>query len=238
MRGEHRLRRRTLERRLPRQHLVAHHREGVNVGASVDVALPRRLLGRHIARRADRHPGVRQPAAAARLGQRPGHAEVGEDGMVLLQEDVFGFDVAMDHALGVRVCKRVGDLVDDANRVRDGDLALPSEPVPQRFTRHVRHDVVQQAVACPGGEYGKDVGVLEVRGKLDLQLESRGGDVARELGRQKFDDDLAMERGLLRQEEATHAASRELLLDSVGVAQGALEALTQARHRARRCIMS
>ncbi len=114
--------------------------------------------------------------------------------MVLLQKDVLRFDVAMDDALGVRVGERIGDLVDDAHRVRDGELPFPREPVPERFACYVRHDVVQQVLARAGRKHGENVRVLEMRGELDLLLESRGGNIARELRGQHLDNHLAVQR--------------------------------------------
>jgi hypothetical protein len=44
-----------------------------------------------------------------------------------LQQDVLGLDVAVYHAAPVRVRERVGDLGGEADRVRDGKLALAIE---------------------------------------------------------------------------------------------------------------
>ena len=53
-----------VERRLAREHLVAEHAERIQVAAAVDLAVARRLLRRHVGRRADRHACGRQPAVA------------------------------------------------------------------------------------------------------------------------------------------------------------------------------
>ncbi len=54
-------------------------------------------------------------AAGLLHGERD--AEVGHQRMTALQQNVLGLDVAVNHALRVRVAERVGDLARDANRV-------------------------------------------------------------------------------------------------------------------------
>ena len=228
---DHRLRRGAGERREPGEHLVTHHRQGVQVRPRVDVPLPGRLLRRHVAGRAQRQTRVREPAAAARFGERPRHAEIREDRVAAQQQDVLGLDIAVDHPLGVRLRERVGDLVQDPHRVGDGQPAFARQPVPQRLPRHERHDVEQQVVSRAGRQDGEDVGMLQVRGELDLLLEPRGAHFARELGWEQLDDNLAVQRRLGREEQATHAAAAQLLLDPVRVAERGLEASQQVTHR-------
>ena len=102
-----------VEGHLPGEHLVHDHAERVDVGALVD-GLPRRLLGRHVVRRAEDHPGLGELArAAADLG----HAEVEhlhEARVVPLldDEDVVRLQVAVDDAARVGRVERGGDLAD------------------------------------------------------------------------------------------------------------------------------
>ena len=49
----------------------------------------------------------------------------------------------MDDAMTVGVAQRLGDVAGDVERVFQGELRFPQQPLPQRFTFHVRHDVVQ-----------------------------------------------------------------------------------------------
>ena len=50
----------------------------------------------------------------------------------VVQQDVLGLDVAVDHAVAVGVVERVGDLGGDADRVGDGELLLAVQPIAQR----------------------------------------------------------------------------------------------------------
>ena len=70
VRGEHALRRAVGEDGLSGQQLVRHRAERVDVGAVVDVRIARRLLGRHVRRRADGRADLRERRAAARRPRR------------------------------------------------------------------------------------------------------------------------------------------------------------------------
>ena len=62
--GDDRLRRGSGERRLADQHLVRHAAQRVDVGRGGDLPLAHRLLGAHVVRGAQRHPGLGHPGAA------------------------------------------------------------------------------------------------------------------------------------------------------------------------------
>ena len=50
--------------------------------------------------------------------------EVGDHRLALVEQDVFGLDVAMDQAVRVRVVQRGGDLPDEVDRLVGRELAL------------------------------------------------------------------------------------------------------------------
>ena len=130
-------------RRLAREHFIKHGAERIDGGASVDHAVARRLLGRHVLRRAERQAGLGDPSAAGiRDGQRD--AEVGDDRLPVLEQNVLGLEVAVDHAVTVGLAERIGDGHRDANGFVDRKLLLAVETVPQRLALDVRHDVEQQ----------------------------------------------------------------------------------------------
>ncbi|MEZ4588221.1 MAG: hypothetical protein R2909_17725 [Gemmatimonadales bacterium] len=81
----------------------------------------------------DMYCGV--PRAQARLGHplaaggldREGDPEVGHRGVAVLEQDVLGLDVAVDHPETVRVAEGVGDLAGDENGILDRELLLAVE---------------------------------------------------------------------------------------------------------------
>ena len=89
-------------------------------------AVARRLFGRHVLRRAERQSGLRDATAAGvRHGQRD--AEVGDQRLAVLHEDVLGLEVAMNHVVPVRVVERARDRRRDADRLIDRELLLAIE---------------------------------------------------------------------------------------------------------------
>ena len=69
--------------------------------------------------------------------------------------------------------------------------------------------------------------------RSDLALEPLGAEPLREVGREHFHDDLALEPLLVGDEDAAHPAAAELALEAVGVAERFLE-LRQQRTAHRR----
>ena len=88
-----------LEGRLTHQHLVQHAAEAVLVGSAVHPLPAETLLRAHVVRGPDCHAGFGELVASSSR-DRPRNAEVGDQRMALLQQDVLGLDVAMDDLLG------------------------------------------------------------------------------------------------------------------------------------------
>ena len=171
--GDDRLRRGTGEGRLTGQHLVQHGPEGVDIGARVEALVARRLLGAHVGRSPDRQAGLGQ--AIVRPRQGPRDAEVGDEGgAVGGEEQVLGLDVAVDHAVPVRVLERPGGLGGDPERPVHRQLPLPPEPIPQRLALDERHGEPELAGGLARVVDSQDVGVLQPGGELDLALEALG----------------------------------------------------------------
>ena len=135
-------------RRVADEHFVHHAAERVDIRSRVELALAHRLLGAHVCRRAETHPCLGHSAAAGLArGQR--NAEVRDHRVPAVQQDVLRLDVAMDHAVLVRVLQGIGYFAGDTQRVVDGELLLAREPVAQRFAFHVWHGVKDRAAHLP-----------------------------------------------------------------------------------------
>ena len=79
---------------------------------------PRGLLGRHVLRRAERETRLRDSRTAG-VGDRQRDAEIGDERLSLVKQDVLGLEVAMDDTVAVRVIESVGH--SDANAHCLGD---------------------------------------------------------------------------------------------------------------------
>jgi hypothetical protein len=119
---------------------------------------------------------VRHPCEALSAGRfhGPGDPEIGHDGLVARQQDVGRLDVPVDDPFLVRVGEGRGDLVGEPECLVHGDLALPVQPVLERLSLHVRHDIVEEASRLSRIVQGQDVGMAQVGRDLDLPHEPIG----------------------------------------------------------------
>ncbi len=167
------------ERRFPRQHLVEHGTERVDVGAAIERLVPARLLRAHVGRGAHAHPGLGQVLIAP---YRPGDPKIGDQRVAILgQQQVFGFDVAVHDAVVMSILERLGRFTRNPKRVLHPELPLPPQPVPQRLALHEWHGEPELAGGLVRVVDGENVWVLEPGGEPDLALEpvgpQRGGDL-------------------------------------------------------------
>ncbi len=96
------------ERGRARQHLVQHAAETVDVAAAVH-GIANDLLGTHVQGRPDSDSRPRQLGATGGA-DCPRNAEVGHEGVAVLEQDVLGLDVSMDDIMCVGVGERAGYL--------------------------------------------------------------------------------------------------------------------------------
>src|SRR5687767_8801919 len=101
---------------MTRDHLERHASERILVGTAVNRGITGRLLGAHVLWRPDREPGPRELALAGR-GQRAGDAEIRDDRVPFLEQNVLGLDVAVDETLAGRVVQRARDFTGDPERI-------------------------------------------------------------------------------------------------------------------------
>ena len=157
-------------RRVADQHLVCHRAQRIHVGARVDQSVTRRLLGPHVLRRADRHARCRDPRAAG-VRDCQCDAEVGNQRLPLVQQDVLGLEIAVDHAVPVRVVQCAAYRDRDANCLVDRQLSLAIEPMAKALAIDDGHDVEQDSVGLPGVEQRQQVWVLQRRRDANLTQE-------------------------------------------------------------------
>ena len=115
LRGERLARRRAGERRHAGQQLVGQQPDGVDVNAMIGGRVAGELFGRHVRGRPDCDAGRRHGADRQRGADRLRDAEVGDERVRALREDVRRLDVAMDHAARVGESERIDDIVQDTS---------------------------------------------------------------------------------------------------------------------------
>ena len=88
--------------------------------------------------------------------------------MAVGDQHVVRLDIAMDHALGVRVRQRIRQLVQDSDDFPDRQATNLPESGSKRLAVDERHDVERYRVGQSRVEEWKDVRVLEVPRRSDL----------------------------------------------------------------------
>ncbi len=136
-----------------------------------------------------------------------------------MNQHVLGLDVPVNHPLPVRVVQRRRHAPRDLDRLRDVELPLPVELVPQRVALHVRHHVEQERVGLPRIVQRQDVRVLQVGRHLDLLQKPLGPDHRRQLRPQHLQRHLAVVLHVVRQVHRRHPALAQVGFDPVTVGQ-------------------
>ncbi len=227
---DHLLRRTTDVRRLTGQHFIEHGRQRVDVAPRRDLLFRRRLLGAHVMRRAKRQAGLRHsPAGSGRHRERD--PEIHHHRAAIVQQDVLGLDVAVDHAVPVRVVERVGHLARDAHGLVHAELRFAVQLVANRLAFDEGHDVEQERVRRAGVEERQDVRMLQRCRGLDLDHEPLGSEHRGEFGLQDLDRDLAVVLQVLGEVDRGHSARTEFALDAIAVGEGRRQAGCELGHR-------
>jgi len=90
------------------EHLVENRTQRIHVGALVDRSLTGGLLGTHVLRGSEGQSRLCQSARAG-ICDRERYSEIRDDCVAVVKENVLGLDVAVNHAVTVRVVERVED---------------------------------------------------------------------------------------------------------------------------------
>ena len=187
--------------------------EGVDVGAVVR-RLVEALLGRKIARGAHEHPGRGQ---AGRGGAHQGETEVGDlDQPAVGDHEVGGFDVPVDHPLGMGVLQTGRRLEDQAGGLGGRDLALGLDhPLDAGAVDILHHEVVVALILGDRVDLD-DVGMAQGGGALRLPDESLDVfGVLLEVVSEQLDGDESIEGFLVGLEDDAHPTAAEFRHDLV-----------------------
>ncbi len=202
------------ERRMARQHLVNRARQTVFVGPGVQLRLAGARLGTHVLRGADQEPRLRQRVFRP-AHHRPRDAEVHERGVPLVKQHVVRLHVPVDHAVPVRALQALGQLTGGPQGLVQRQLHLAPQPVPQRGTLHVGHDVVHQRAGLARVEQREDMRVAETRRDADLAQEAIGPQAQRDLRAQHLERHWAIMFQIVGQVHGRGAAAPQLPLHRI-----------------------
>jgi len=182
--------------------LVKQHAQGVNIGAGVDVDRALGLFGAHVFRRADElavlgeESFFSEPAREAfgdaevnDLGEEPA---VGHDG-----DDVGGLEVAVNHALGVRVLHGVADLREEREAVFDAEPVGRGEGGDGVALDVLYHEIRLARFGHARVEHARDVEVVHEGEGLPLGLEASQDHARVHAGLDDFERDAARDEGSL-----------------------------------------
>ena len=232
------MRRSACERGLPREQLVRHRTERVDVDAMVGVRVGGNLLGRHVGRGTERVADSCQALAVERSGRRErlGNSKVGDGSGATRDEHVVRLDVPVHDAVLVCVRERPCDVPQHGDGVDHRDRLAAIQPAAERVAGDVGHREVGKPVRFARREHRDDMRVLELRRDEDLAMEALAVDSGGEIGRENLDDDVAREASVMRDEHARHSPTRKLALEPVALAETGLEAVSELGHPRRSCI--
>ena len=206
---------------LPGGHFVENQAKRKNVGASVE-GFAAGLLGRHVGERAHSDAGFGELLGSlrgivgSRVGVKFGEAEVEDFGMIAFgDEDVGGFDIAMDDALGVSGVESVGNFDGEREKIESFD-GLAADAVFQSVAIEKFHGDEGIAVLVVDFVDSADIGVVECGGGFGFAFEAGEGlGVFGEFVREEFKGHEAAELEVFGFVDHAHAAAAEFFGNAV-----------------------
>jgi hypothetical protein len=196
------------------------------IGPVVDRALAAHLLGAHVGGRPEHRPFAREarlrlaPLVDRRVELREAEIEdLGEELALLVvrEEQVFGLEVAVDDAGGVRAREAAAGLRGHRERHAHVDRALVGHPLVERLAlEQLEHQERAPVVEAPRVVHVADVGAADGGGGARLAEEALDDDDARgQLLREDLDRDTLADVDVLGLVHGRHPPAAELPRDAV-----------------------
>ena len=143
-----------------------------------------------------------------------------DDGVAVLEQDVRGLDVAVDHLLPVGVVERFGRFAREPEGVRQREPPLPVEQVAQRAALDVGRDVVEEAVELARIVERQEVGMPQPGREPDLSQEALRAERLAELRLEHLERDDPVVPLVAGPVHHRHPAAPDLPLDGVAGLEG------------------
>ena len=196
------------ERHAPDHQFVEDDAQRIQISARVEIAVAHRLFGRDVMRRAQQN--VMAERAVAQL-RHPCQPEVGHvRNAIVVDDDVRGLDVAVQHTLTMRVIERVANRRHQAQNLLDGQRRGVEFSL-ERASFDVLHDQIRSPIEFVNVEDRDNVRMLQTRDDLRFTLEA-GEEVLVFLKGfvQHLDRDSAIQPGVVSLVDGRHPARTHL----------------------------
>jgi hypothetical protein len=214
-RVQHAYRCRTVERWPAGEHLVEHRADGEQIRSSVH-RIARRVLRRHVARRAEYHSiaGERQQRALRLFDGHARNAEVEQLRAVPGQEDVRGFQVAMQHAAAMQRTQGIEDLEGSFDRTAQWQCPA-RDPRGERLALEQLHRDEELALVFADFVQLTDVGMADARRRARFAPQPLARFVVGNFGAHGFERHRAAKPRILGGIHDAHATLAQLVQDFV-----------------------
>ncbi len=148
------------------------------------------------------------------------------------EQDVLGFEIAVDHAGAAGGIQRGGDVGGNTDGQLRGQPFFAHQALAQRLAFVVIHHIVQVSVDGAGGVNRHDVRVAQLGDGPSLGQEAaRDGGIRGQFRMDHLDGDQAIERQVAGAIDDAHATAPDLAFDPVLMAQRALEGVAETGRR-------
>jgi hypothetical protein len=209
------------KRQLTTQAAVGDDAERVEIRAAVE-RLPHELLGRRIRGRAHEHASLRDLEGA--FVERARDPEVDQLAVLALEEDVGGLEIAVEHAVRVRVRERAAQPEDELRDLVRRESAALREHVLQRLALdELHHEVRSASLGDAEVDDGDDPWVAQARQDLGLadeaRLEPRRGRPGAACAIDQLYGDRAIQAELPRAPDRAHRALADRRFEGVPAVQ-------------------
>jgi len=203
------------EGRLPRDALVEHRPEGVDVGARIDLVAGE-LLGAEVVGCSDEGSRLRNAPGLRGASEPEVHHPDAQLPVLLVDHHVLGLHVAMHDAARVRVLESFRDADADLEEVAQA-LQLLAEERAEALAPHDRHHEKERALRRADVVDRHDSGMIHLRDELRLAPEPLLGLGGKKGRRNDLDRDVAVQQRVVRTVDNPHPAVPQLADDLVPI---------------------
>lgn len=177
------------KRRLTSEHLKRHAPECVDVASTVERFAARNLLRAHVRRGPEHHAARRERVLGCRKRDGTSNTEVAQHGAVMMEEDVAGLDISVDHVVFMRVVHRRRELRLDPNGLLQAEWPLTLQSFAQGPPFGKGHAVEDWCPLFGGIDDRQDVWMVQQPQVPDFPFEPHGKDRGRQIWAQNLDRD-------------------------------------------------